>query len=124
MKLSACFSGAARALEAHRASQYADSLVAARGNAMFFERSAVIILLSIGMDGCAMNVPEIGEFCDQDYPGDRTKNIPVFTSTAQIEYEIEQKVYCELKYAVQQAEKLDTPNSKRLIPMAGGCKCS
>ena len=66
-----------------------------------FEHAAARYLFSSGLSGCGLTVPEVGEFWDRDYPGDPTKGTPTLTATAQIEYEIKQKVYCELRYAVQ-----------------------
>jgi len=40
--------------------------------------------------------------------------MPTYTATAQIEYEIKQKVYCELSYAVQQVQKV--PNGSHQKP--------
>jgi hypothetical protein len=100
--------------------KYANLFATGRVNIMLFQKKVATALISLGLGGCALNVPEIGEFWDPAYPGDPEKNTPVFTSTAQIEYEIKQKLYCELKHAVQEAEKLDTPNSKPLIPHGWG----
>jgi hypothetical protein len=54
------------------------------------------------LGGCGLSVPEIKEFWDQDFPGDPdiSKNKPPFSGTAQIEYEIRKRIFCELKEAV------------------------
>jgi uncharacterized membrane protein YgcG len=75
-------------------------------------------LISVGLSGCGLTIPQVGEFWDHDYLGDPdlTKGNPTLTATAQIEYEIKQKVYCELRYAVQQAELIPVGNEKLAIP--------
>jgi len=62
------------------------------------------VLISSGLSGCGLTVPQVAEVWDRDYPGDPIEGTQTMTATAQIEYEIKQKVYCELRYAVQQAE--------------------
>ena len=78
------------------------------------------VLISSGLSGCGLAVPQVGEFWDRDYPGDPTKGIQTITATAQIEYEIKQKVYCELRYAVQQAELIPVGNGQLAIPDSWG----
>jgi hypothetical protein len=63
-------------------------------------------LLATGLSGCGLSVPQIGELWDQDRPADPAQKRPTYTATAQIEYEIKQKVYCELTYAVLQVDNL------------------
>ena len=48
------------------------------------------------------------------------KGNPTLTATAQIEYEIKQKVYCELRYAVQQAELIPVPKGHVALPDGWG----
>jgi hypothetical protein len=67
------------------------------------------VLISGGLSGCGLTVPQIGEFWDRGDPGDPNNGVPALTATALIEYEIKQKVYCELRYAVQQAQKIKVP---------------
>jgi hypothetical protein len=79
------------------------------------------VLISTGLSGCGLTVPQVGEFWDRDYPGDPdpAKGNSKITSTAQIEYEIKQQVYCELRYAVEQVEAIPTANGP-LIPNGWG----
>jgi hypothetical protein len=63
-------------------------------------------LLATGLSGCGLSVPEISELWDQDRPADPAQGQPTYTATAQIEYEIKQKLYCELTYAVVQVDSL------------------
>lgn len=82
-------------------------------------------LISTGLCGCGIGVPQVGEFWDRDYPGDGNPHgTPPLNATAQIEFEIKQKVYCELKHAVQAAEAVDAgdENGKKrmFIPYGWG----
>jgi hypothetical protein len=57
--------------------------------------------------GCGLAVPDIKEIWDKDIPADPTsKPYPTTkqTGTMQIEYEIEEKIFCELMEGVQEAE--------------------
>src|SRR5277367_2096771 len=73
---------------------------------MYRHQKFAAALLATGLSGCGLSVPEIGELWDQDRPADPAQNQPTYTATAQIEYEIKQKVYCELTYAVVQVDNL------------------
>lgn len=88
---------------------------------MYRCRKMVFALVSTGLCGCGLTVPEVGEFYDRDYPGDPpgVGKTPLLTATAQIEYEIKQKVYCELRNAVQKAEKVPVDRGL-LIPDGWG----
>jgi hypothetical protein len=79
-----------------------------------------VVLISSGLSGCGLTVPQVAEFWDRDYPGDPSKGIQTMTATAQIEYEIKQKVYCELRYAVQQAELIKVPKGRLALPEPWG----
>ena len=63
---------------------------------------ASCLAVSLLIGGCGLTIAEIKEFWDQDFPGDPdiSKNKPPFSGTAQIEYEIRKKIFCELKQAV------------------------
>ena len=85
------------------------------------------VFASLFVGGCGLSVPEIKEFWDQDLPGDPdiSKNKPPFSGTAQIEFEIRQKIFCELKRAVIDVNEYyvtagDTPDNmryrQRMIP--------
>jgi hypothetical protein len=72
---------------------------------MYRRHKVAAALIATGLSGCGLSVPQIGELWDKDRPEDPAHNTPTLTATAQIEYEIKQKVYCELSYAVEQVEK-------------------
>jgi hypothetical protein len=65
--------------------------------------SLAIILMSWGLVGCGLTIPEIKEVFDADYPGIPEEQTPPVSGTAQIEFEIKKKVFCELKDAVAAA---------------------
>jgi hypothetical protein len=87
------------------------------GVGMHRRHKLAIALISIGLCGCGLTVPQVGEFWDRDYPGN-AEGTPAFTATAQIEYEIKQKVYCELRYAVQQIDPIDKNGKPKFDPPA------
>jgi uncharacterized membrane protein YgcG len=72
---------------------------------MYRRHKFAAALIATGLSGCGLSVPQIGELWDQDRPAD-PQGTPTLTATAQIEYEIKQKVYCELSYAVEQVTQL------------------
>src|ERR1700683_4076329 len=81
-----------------------------------------LCLVASVLSGCGLTVPEIKEVWDRDFPGDPDikKDKPPFSGTAQIEFEIRKKIYCELKDAVQYVNQFtywssDTPNGPRTI---------
>jgi hypothetical protein len=91
------------------------------GVGMYRRHKLAAALISSGLCGCGLTVPQVGEFWDRDYPGDPTKGTrgtPMLTATAQIEYEIKQKVYCELRYAVQYVDPVGV--QPHLIPYGWG----
>ena len=87
---------------------------------MYRRHMVAVALISIGLSGCGLGIPEVSEFWDRDYPGDPAKGTPTLTATAQIEYEIKQKVYCELRHAVQEAEAIPVPGKQPFIPLGWG----
>ena len=92
---------------------------------MYRRYHVAVALISSALCSCGLTVPQVGEVWDRDYPGDGA-DTPALTATAQIEYEIKQKVYCELKYAVKQAERVPVfdINGKRvpLVPYGWGAQ--
>ena len=58
--------------------------------------------------GCGVRVPPIQEAWDRDLPGDPATRTPPLTGTAQIEFEIRKRIYCELREAVQAANEYAT----------------
>jgi hypothetical protein len=83
---------------------------------MYGRHKLAVALISSGLCGCGLTVPQVGEIWDGDYPGDGAST-PRLTATAQIEYEIKQKVYCELRYAVQEAEKVPVERDGKRFPL-------
>jgi hypothetical protein len=80
-----------------------------------------LFVASSVLGGCGATVPDIKETWDADLPGDPdiSKNKPPFSGTAQIEFEIRRKIYCELKAAVKDINRYhtwasDTPNGLRI----------
>jgi hypothetical protein len=63
-----------------------------------------VLLGASALSGCGLLVPDIKEIWDKDIPADPSTNSPKVSGAAQIEYEIEEKIYCELKFAVQEAQ--------------------
>lgn len=83
---------------------------------MYRRHKLAVALISSALCGCGLTVPQVGEFWDRDYPGNTT-GTPALTATAQIEYEIKQKVYCELRYAIQQAELVPVKKDGKSFPL-------
>jgi hypothetical protein len=90
---------------------------------MYRRHTFAAALISSGLTGCGLTVPQISEVWDRDYPGD-PGGTPVLTATAQIEYEIKQKVYCELVHAVEQAEAIPHSGKQQIIPILGESNCN
>ena len=67
-----------------------------------FGRRALALTISLfcfGLVGCGLAVPDIKELWDADMPPNaQGQRIP---GTAQIEYEVKQRIFCELGKAVQ-----------------------
>jgi hypothetical protein len=88
---------------------------------MYRQHKFAAALIATGLSGCGLSVPEIGELWDQDRLADPAHGTPTLTATAQIEYEIKQKVYCELSYAVEQVENIRAGrNGRPAIPYDWG----
>ena len=67
-----------------------------------FGRRALAVTISLfcfGLVGCGLVVPDIKEPWDADKPADAQG--PRIPGTAQIEYEVKQRIFCELGKAVQ-----------------------
>ncbi|KJC40134.1 hypothetical protein UB31_27915 [Bradyrhizobium sp. LTSP849] len=64
-------------------------------------RILVLAVVSCGVEGCGLAVPDIKEVWDADRPPDPDQKQPKIPGAAQIEWEIKKKVYCELRDAVQ-----------------------
>jgi hypothetical protein len=92
-------------------------------------RLLTILLVSYGLACCGTKVPDIKEAWDRDIPGDKSKNRPKIPGAAQIEFAIKRQVYCDLKDAVREVQKLGVergPNIKQkgLIPENWGAQVS
>ncbi|MBG0803479.1 hypothetical protein IYW40_18620 [Methylocystis sp. H4A] len=90
-----------------------------------------MMVVSSGLAGCGLAVPQIKEFWDQDYPGDIATNTPPVSGTAQIEFEIKKRIYCDLRRAVQTANQYSVKEidgnktkSSSLIPSDWGAQVS
>jgi hypothetical protein len=66
-------------------------------------RPLVGVLAFLVLAGCGLVVPDIKEIWDKDIPAP-DPNVPKVTGAAQIEYEIEEKIFCELREGVQEAQ--------------------
>jgi hypothetical protein len=81
----------------------------------------IIMLVSSGLAGCGLSVPDIRERWDADKPPDA--NAPAGVSaTAQIEFEIKKRIYCDLKDAVKAANSIPLqagPPGKLTVKRAG-----
>jgi hypothetical protein len=65
-----------------------------------------IAAVSLTIGGCGILVPEIKEIWDADIPENIEGKIsPKITGTAQIEYEIIERIQCDLRVAVQEANR-------------------
>lgn len=65
----------------------------------------VVGIMSSALAGCGLTVPDIKEAWDVDRPAvvsaNPVEDQPEISATAQIEFEIRKRIYCELKDAVQ-----------------------
>lgn len=77
-------------------------------------RRLLIVVASLGLVGCGLTNPDIKEIWDMDFPADPSLNKPPVSGTAQIEYEIRKRIYCELKEAVYEANHYPVTKSATL----------
>lgn len=85
----------------------------------------MVLLVSCELAGCGLTVPDIKERWDNtDIPevesADPTKRAPKITGTAQIEFEIRKRIYCELADAVLYTNQYyvrerETENGKEIV---------
>lgn len=72
-------------------------------------RNLILLPALVCLSACGTYAPQIQEVWDQDYPGipsnDPKKYAPPMSATAQIEYEILNRVRCDLALAVEKAAK-------------------
>lgn len=69
-------------------------------------RVIFVALTALALTNCGLAIPDIKEAWDADRPADTAKQQPAISATAQIEFAIKKKVYCELKEAVQRINKI------------------
>jgi len=74
-------------------------------------RAFFLLEIACSLGGCGLVVPEIKEIWDRDIPGDPSIKKPEFTGTAQIEFEIRRKIFCEIKTAVVDVNKIPLTGS-------------
>ena len=81
-------------------------------------RTPLALLASCCLTGCGTMVPDIKEAWDSDIPA-TSKTMPV-PGAGQIEFEIKKQIYCELRRAVNEANKYaqqDDENGAPLLPL-------
>lgn len=88
---------------------------------MFLRREFVLAsVLSLG--ACGLSVPDIKEAWDADRPANQITGEPKISGTAQIEFEIKKRIYCDLKEAVQAVNSIEVstgPYDKLGAPKKG-----
>src|SRR5689334_22068127 len=80
-------------------------------------------LVCVGLAGCGVSVPNIAEVWDADRPANPVTGELRISATAQIEFGIKKKVYCELKDAVKAVNDIPFqagPSSRKLGPERKG----
>ncbi|WP_187387887.1 hypothetical protein [Bradyrhizobium sp.] len=74
-------------------------------------RCSAFAVSCLALAGCGLTNPQISEIWDRDYPGDVSTQTPPISATAQIEFEIKKRIYCELKSAVYTANHFSVTES-------------
>jgi hypothetical protein len=97
-------------------------------------RFLAILVASLALTGCGITVPNIKEIWDTDKPANVAPVTPdKVPGTAQIEFEIKRRIYCDLKRAVQRVNRIPfksgppgklTVTRKGLIPENWGAQVS
>ncbi len=87
------------------------------------------LISSCFLVGCGLRAPDIAEPWDQDIPAGTfgSKQKQKISATAQIEYEVKKRIYCDLKKAVQAANALtvtEGKKSRQLLPDDWGAQVS
>lgn len=79
-------------------------------------RFAVGVIYVCAISGCGTAIPTISEPWDRNYPGNPNPGhkTPSVSATAQIEFEIKKRIYCELKKAVHAANRYPITQSETL----------
>jgi len=84
-------------------------------------RVLAVTLVWCVLVGCGLTVPDIKEPWDADKPVDSQG--PRIPGTAQIEFEVKKRIYCDLKKAVQKVNMYPVssgPSPNKLTPLAKG----
>jgi uncharacterized membrane protein YgcG len=74
----------------------------------------LLILATCVLGGCGLTIPRVSEVGDADYPGQSNPLTPPVSATAQIEFEIKKRIYCELRDAVAAANHFPITESDYL----------
>ncbi len=72
-----------------------------------------LFLAAVLLSACGLSVPAIHEVWDEDIPS-INKSYPPISGTAQIEFEIKKRVYCDLREAVIPVQKIPVYHSTTL----------
>jgi hypothetical protein len=73
-------------------------------------RLASVVVAALGLTHCGIAVPDIKEAWDADRPADPATGQPAISATAQIEFAIKKRVYCDLKKAVKAVNENSVTN--------------
>lgn len=85
------------------------------------------------LGACGLSVPDIKEAWDADRPANPVTGEPKISGTAQIEFEIKKRIYCDLRDAVQAVNSIEVstgpydksgPPKKGIIPPKWGAQVS
>jgi len=82
-------------------------------------RFCLALFSSCFLAGCGLRAPDIAEPWDQDIPAGTfgSKQKYKFSATAQIEYEVKKRIYCDLKRAVRAANSLTATEGGKTRPL-------
>ncbi|MBU3888056.1 hypothetical protein FM996_00315 [Methylosinus sporium] len=85
----------------------------------FFSAFILPCFLPCFLVGCGIRTPDIAEPWDQDIPAGTfgSEQKQKFSATAQIEYEVKKRIFCDLKEAVQAANALTATEGKKTRPL-------
>jgi hypothetical protein len=96
-------------------------------------RGALGAVVVLSLTACGLSVPDIKEVWDADRPANPATGEPRISATAQIEFEIKKRVYCDLRDAVQAVNSIEVstgsndkpgPAQKSIIPPKWGAQVS
>ncbi|MGX1350416.1 hypothetical protein AB7M49_003992 [Bradyrhizobium elkanii] len=101
--------------------------------ALTFCRGAFAAASVLCLGACGLTVPDIKESWDADRPANPATGEPKISGTAQIEFEIKKRIYCDLRDAVQAVNLIEVsagsydkpgPAKKGIIPLKWGAQVS